>query len=308
MEKIQYKGWPNCIRMANSAAELILTTDVGPRILHFALRGGPNAFFVDEETAGRTGDAEFHSYGGHRLWHAPESMPRTYVPDNHPVQAIQTAEGIRLVPPVEEPTGIQKEWLVQLSPKSPHIRVVHRMTNTGLWPVRLAAWAISVMAPGGVGILPLPPRGPHHLNLLPTGSLALWAYTNMADPRWHWGEKYILLRQDPGQTQSQKAGLTTLPGWVGYASQTSLFLKLFQHDPSREYPDLGSSAEMFTNKNILEVETLGPYLTLEPGGTAEHTEDWFLFDGVPLLRNDVDIEKYVLPRVQEATEKLSQST
>ena len=29
---------------------------------------------------GKTGGSEWHIYGGHRLWHAPEVMPRTYYP------------------------------------------------------------------------------------------------------------------------------------------------------------------------------------------------------------------------------------
>jgi hypothetical protein len=223
------------------------------------------------------------------------------------VQAAETREGIRLLPPPEEPTGIQKEWLVRLAPDSSNVRVVHRLTNVGLWPVRLAVWAISVMAPGGIGILPLPPRGPHSRNLLPTGNLALWAYTDMTDARWHWGKKYIMLRQDPMQKESQKVGVPAFAGWAGYSSQTSLFLKLFQHDATREYPDMGSSAELFTNESMLEVESIGPLVTLDPGGTAEHVENWFLFDGVPAPRNDDDVERNVLPRVKEAGEKLARS-
>ena len=35
---------------------------------------------------------DFHFRGGHRLWHAPEAMPRTYIPDT-PV-TIRTSESI----------------------------------------------------------------------------------------------------------------------------------------------------------------------------------------------------------------------
>jgi hypothetical protein len=305
MEKTDFKGWKNSIRLRNEVAELIITTDIGPRVLHYALRGGQNAFHVEEDCAGRTGDPEFRSYGGHRLWHAPESQPRTYVPDNRPVQTEDTGRGIRLLPPPEGPTGIQKEWLVRLAPDSSNVHVIHRLTNIGLWPVRLAAWAISVMAPGGVGILPLPPRGSHANNLLPTGSLALWAYTDMADPRWQWGRQFVLLRQDPVQKEPQKIGLPAFDGWAGYASPASLFIKFFRHDASREYPDMGSSAELFTNQSMLEVESIGPLATLNPGAVLEHVEDWFLFEGIPLPRNDDDVHRNVIPRVKEAAAKLA---
>jgi hypothetical protein len=184
MEKTNYKGWTNAIRLANNSIELILTADVGPRAIRFGFTGQANEFAEDEEWVGKTGDADFHTYGGHRLWHAPESIPRTYSPDNEPVKVEETPQGVILLPKAESSTGIQKEWLVRLFPSQPHVRIRHRLTNTGLWPVPLAPWAISVMAPGGVGILPFPPRRPHTESLLPTSRLAVWSYTDMTDPRW----------------------------------------------------------------------------------------------------------------------------
>jgi hypothetical protein len=43
-----------------------------------------------------------------------------------------------------------------------------------------------------------------------------------------------------------------------------------------EYPDFGCSVEIFTNAAMLEVETLGPLTTLEPGSAVEHIEQWSL--------------------------------
>ena len=44
MERVAYRGWPNCWRLANDYVELIATADVGPRIIHFAPAGGENVF------------------------------------------------------------------------------------------------------------------------------------------------------------------------------------------------------------------------------------------------------------------------
>lgn len=305
MEKYSYKGWPNCVRLSNPKIELVVTADVGPRVIRYALPGKPNAFREDEETLGRTGDAQFHSYGGHRLWHAPESYPRTYVADNTPVAVAETPEGIRFRPIPEASTGIQKEWLVRLFPGSSHVCILHRLTNVGIWPVRLAPWAISVMTAGGVGILPLPPRGTHKEDLVPTGRLALWAYTDMTDTRWHWGNQYILLRQDSQRPMPQKIGVSAYPGWAAYASAAGLFIKCFSHDTHREYPDLNVSGELFTNDKILEVESLGPLTTLTTGEFVEHREDWFLFEPVPLPQRDEDVERDILPKAREALEEVA---
>jgi hypothetical protein len=56
-----------------------------------------------------------------------------------------------------------------------------------------------------------------------------------------------------------------------------------------EYPDFGCSVEIFTNAAMLEVETLGPLATLEPGSAVEHVEEWSLHRA-PALNDASDQE------------------
>lgn len=298
MEKVTYEGWPNCYRLANDLVELIVTTDVGPRLIHFGFVNGRNEFVTLPEQLGQTGGDEWRLYGGHRLWHAPEAQPRTYYPDNQPVTLEQHSGFVRLIQPVEATTGLQKEIDLALDPEAAHLTVTHRLRNHGLWPVELAPWALSVMAPGGTAVLPLPPRGSHEANLLPTGQLSLWAYTDMADRRWHWGRQYILLHQEPGNSRPQKIGARVTDGWVGYVRDGHLFVKTFAHRPQAAYPDLNANVELFACDFMLEVETLGPLARLRPGEVVTHVEDWHLFSGVPNPKDDADVRQHVWPRVE----------
>ncbi len=293
METINYQGWPNCVRLANDTIELIITADIGPRIIHFGFVGGVNEFATVPEQLGQTGGSEWRIYGGHRLWHAPEAQPRTYYPDNAPV-AVEAHEGfVRFVQAPEATTGLQKEMDITLAETGAQVTVLHRIRNQSLWAVELAPWALSVMAPGGTAVLPLPPRGSHGDNLLPNTQLILWAYTNMTDPRWHWGEKFVLLRQEPGNTIPQKVGALVRDGWVGYARDGRFFLKTFAVQPDAIYPDLNANVELFTCDFMLEVETLGPLVNLRPGTAVTHTETWRLFDNVPTPGNDEDVQTAV---------------
>ena len=54
-EKVNYGGWPNCIRLTNGQVELIITTDVGPRVIRFGFAGGQNLFNEVKEQMGKTG-------------------------------------------------------------------------------------------------------------------------------------------------------------------------------------------------------------------------------------------------------------
>jgi hypothetical protein len=297
MERINYRGWPNCCRLSNKLVELIVTADVGPRIIRFGFLGDVNMFKEYEEMMGLTGGDEWRIYGGHRLWHAPEAQPRSYFPDNGPIQIEEGPDCVRVIQPTETTTGIQKELDIYLSPDAAHARIVHRLRNHNLWPVELAPWALTVMAQGGKVIVPLPPRGSHPENLLPANTLTLWAYTDMSDPRWTWGRKYIMLRQDPTATAPQKIGAMVPDGWVAYANYGQLFVKKFTYQPGARYPDFGCSVETFTNADMLEVETLGPLVTLQPGAAVEHVEEWYLHKGVAMPQNDADVDRWVLPKV-----------
>jgi hypothetical protein len=300
VSKTNYGGWPNCYRLANGQVDLIVTTDVGPRIIRFGFDGEENEFVEYDETLGLTGGQEWRNYGGHRLWHAPEDPQRTYYPDNEPVHLQEQAGFVRLIQPVEATTGIEKEMDIRLAPTATHVHVIHRLRNHNRWAVELAPWALSVMAPGGMAIVPLPPRGTHPEFLLPASTLTLWRYTDMSDPRWTWGREYVLLLQDPGAITPQKAGFMAQDGWLAYSRGSHLFVVCFERVDGAQYADLGCSAETWTDADMLELETLGPLTSLEPGACVEHTEEWFLFRDVPMPRSEADVNDHVLPRVKAA--------
>jgi hypothetical protein len=154
------------------------------------------------------------------------------------------------------------------------------------------------MDTGGRCIFPLPPRGTHPASLLPGNLLSIWVFTNLADPRWTFGQKFIMLQQDTSRTEPQKLGASVLDGWAAYANKNQLFVKQFAFDPNAKYADLGCNFETFTNHEMLEVESLGPLTRLEPDASVEHKEIWHLFDGVATPQSEVDVERDVLPKVQ----------
>jgi len=290
MHRVEYAGWQNCRRIANKSIEVIVTGDVGPRVIRFALVGGDNVFREYPEQVGKTGGNDWRIYGGHRLWHSPEHPVRTYFPDNETVSFEPLEAGLRVIQPVEATTGIQKEIDLELVGDSAEVKVTHRLRNTNLWPITLAPWALSVMAVGGTAIIPLPEPGDHQSNLTPVSTLALWAYSNLSDPRWTFGRRYLLLRQDPAAKAPVKIGAHVRQGWTGYVNAGVLFLKRFDVCPCGSYPDFGCSVEAYTNNEMLELETLGPVTTLSPSAVTEHVERWSLVPGVKTPANDDDVE------------------
>ncbi|HHV44882.1 MAG TPA: hypothetical protein GXX57_09505 [Firmicutes bacterium] len=300
--KREYAGWPNCLELSNGALELVVTTDVGPRVIHLGLPGGPNEFAVKADQAGKTRQKEWCIFGGHRFWHSPEYLNRTYYPDSEPVQYRELDTGVILTQNVETNTQVRKELEITLDPDAPRVTVVHRMTNMGVWEIELAPWALSVMDVGGVAIVPQPTKA-HPEGLLPNRTLTLWPYTNMQDPRVLWGEKYILLKQDPAVTDPFKLGISANDGWTAYANNNHLFVKLFDYYEGEPYPDGGSSVEMYTCDWMLELETLGSLTLLAPDETVEYVEEWILLDGVAKPETEADVEEQIVPLVAKLQEE-----
>lgn len=299
VKEMTYGQWGNCVEVSNGIVDLVATIDFGPRIIRFGLVGKKNMFLEDvEDKISQGGDAfevfgggEWHIYGGHRLWHSPEGIPRSYYPDNSKVEWCRVENGIKLRPQEEKWSQVQKEIEVVMSADKGKVKVIHRITNTGAWEIEFAPWALSVMAPGGKEIVPQPQRD---TGLLGNRVLALWPYTRMNDKRVYWGEKYITLQQDPTEEHKFKFGLTNEDGWAAYLNHGDMFIKRYTHVMDGTYPDFGVSYETFTNNVMLEIESLGQLKKTAPGETVEHTEEWEMVADVPVPSNDeAEIESIV---------------
>ncbi|NKI20841.1 hypothetical protein HFN20_06350 [Paenibacillus dendritiformis] len=288
-EVISHERWGESLKLENGIYTVIVPLGFGIRIMHLSLKGGENVFFEDTEGAVQHQGEEFAALGGegwklrggHRLWASPEAYPRTYVPDDKPIQYAVAGNGVKLLAPVEPWTQTAKE--IELQFRDDRIEVIHRITNHGPWPIELAPWALSVMAPGGTAIVPHSRR---ETGFLPNRVFALWPYTKMNDERVDWGDDVIQVRQCADIERAFKFGTRNEEGWAAYAVNGTLFEKSYEPQQEAVYPDFGCSFELYTNDKIMELETLGPLAALPPGGQAVHKEIW-------KLAPCTDIEQYL---------------
>ena len=276
--KTDYRGG-EAITLSTKALELTVTTSVGPRIVSLrSLKGGVGNLFLqfpeDEQ--------RYHGYylrGGHRLWHAPEHIVRTYQPDDSPLTVNPLANGIALAQPVEEKTGVRKTLQIELKGERT-VLLTHALTNEGLWPIETSAWALTMLRGDGYGVLPLPPKGNHaDGDLLPAYALVPWSYTDLAAPVWQ-------LRRDcigidvAKAAAAHKLGITNYPGWSAYWLDGITFVKYSPVETGATYPDMGCAFETFTDGKMIEFETLGPLTRLAPGESLSHIEHWTVLDGM----------------------------
>ena len=78
----EYKNFGKCLEISNGIVDLLVTLDIGPRIIRYGFCGKENMFYedIDRLTHNKSDelkevygdDAVWYLYGGHRLWISPE--------------------------------------------------------------------------------------------------------------------------------------------------------------------------------------------------------------------------------------------
>jgi len=61
---------------------------------------------------------------------------------------------------------------------------------------------------------------------------------------------------------------------------------------------MNANVQIYTDSDILELETLAPLVTLEPGEDIEHVEEWYLYDHIPQPAGEKDVIEHVLPAIR----------
>ena len=284
MNVVNFNGH-ECVLLENKTIQLLITRSVGPRILSLKFTDGENIFAeLPDFVVECPGSGTFHAYGGHRLWHAPEELSRTFLPDDSPVEIRPIEGGYSVMQDVEAKTGLQKSLEIQLQNDSPRVVITHCLTNHSLWPVTTAPWAITQLKTGGVAILP---QSHEETRQLPNRSLVLWPYTDLSNPNVNFGKHHIFVHVK--MEEAFKVGFPNPCGWLAYWLDGILFVKHATFDAQSSYFDFGSSSECYCNDQFLELETLAPISTIQPGESVTHVETWRLFKDVECPRSEKDM-------------------
>lgn len=295
VKETTYGSWGNCIKITNGTVELFATVDFGPRIIRYGKAGGVNVMFEDindeinknecPDIFAEAFGAEkgvWHIRGGHRLWVGPEYLPRTYYPDNEPVEYKITKNGVILTPPLQVWNNLQ--YVIEIAMEEDGtVKLCHQITNKAPFASEFAPWALSVLAKDGFEVFPQPTKD---TGFLSNRQMALWPYTRLTDDRVYWGDKYITLKQDKNAEVPFKVGINCDFGWAAYFLGGDMFVKRFDYNENATYPDGGMNFETYTSHAFLEMESLGELKSVQPGETVCHNETWQYFIDVPCPGSD----------------------
>lgn len=278
-----YGYFGKCLEISNNVMEMLVTLDVGPRIISYKLVGKENIMCEDKdenstmeggEFAKVFGDKKWYIYGGHRLWFSPEDDPRSYYPDNDRVEYKIHKNTVIFTPPCQFENQLQFEIQLTFDDLTAEVKVSHKITNLSNEKVKIAPWALTVLDKNAVALLP---QSVKDKGLLSNRNISLWSYTDVYDNRLFIGNKYITVKQDSYCDKKLKVGLNNEDGWIAALVKGQFFVKRFDYLEKAEYPDHHCNCECFTNFFMIEVESLGELKSLNKGESVFHDEWWNLF-------------------------------
>jgi hypothetical protein len=266
-------------QISSEFVQLEVLEHAGPRIVRLRFRDSANLLAEVPDFVIATSFGNYHMWGGHRLWHAPEAMPRTYFPDDEGNIVTEVQDGLLLEGRIEPHTGMRKSIEVRLARDKPKVHLVHTLSNQGGQTVELVPWAITQLRLGGIVIAPMPVGNSDPHGLLPNRQFSLWPYTRIRDARLHWDDDFLLFKADAGLPPF-KIGYFNPHGWLAYWIDGVFFRKIFDVHPGASHPDGNCNAEIYCNERFVELESLVPLKRIAPGEQVQAEETWEVFDGL----------------------------
>ena len=297
--RVEYHGWKKCHVLRSHRAEVVVVPAIG-RVMSFRLSNGENVFWENEALFGsahQEGDAAWRAgdwvnFGGDKSWPAPEGAwsaltRRNWRPppafDGIPMQAKVEGRDVILTSAIDPYYGVRVKRRVHLDGVGPILRITTTYEKVRGEPVNVSVWVITQFKePAGV-FAPLPMRW-ERTNGVPLRAVSV-------PTRFPAG--YTLLSREPPPDLKVERNLISLTRnpksahkigidgkslvWVG---EKEWCIVSSPPVPDADYPDGGSSLEIYTNPDPLkyiELETLGPLRQMKVGDTISQVTTYHLF-------------------------------
>ena len=273
IEKTKFMGF-EAVRLENAKKdELIVLTEVGPRIMSFRPEGGENFFYVNgsELTPGVKGSETWHSFGGTRLWISPETE-LTYTPDNVPSEVLLEKNRLTVTSPVDKKTKLRKKITIEVQAGS--FTITYMLRNEGKHLFTAGLWTLSCVQPlpGAEIYLPWGEESEWNIKDMKYWKSWLGVGSNIESAQWRPTNEFFIIRPSG---EIGKVGFANPWSFALYKTENFSFIKKTEYIVTSHYPDGGCSCEVYTCSDFYEMETLSPIYTIKPGLTFTHREKWW---------------------------------
>jgi len=274
-----HHGWSEAFALANGQVEAIIVPAIG-RVMQFRFTGekdGP--FWENRSLDGRPADSqssEWINFGGDKTWPSPQGdwpkitgrgWPPPKAFDSLPVAAQIRGAALVLTSKIDPHYGIQTERIIRLHPDRPEMTIETTYRKKEGPPVQAGIWIITQLNDPEKIYMPLPQK-----TLFPEG----WNKQSAILPaNLKLQNGVVTCTRSPKDSTKIGSDASVLI-WGGPRHIVEI---LAPREPSGEFPDQQSSAEIYTNPDpnpYVELEMLGPLSTLKIGDAISRSQTYRL--------------------------------
>lgn len=273
--EIQYYGYDAAIELRNEHVRVVLCPQVGGRVLEYSLNGTNILFVSEQEKQWKPGDPPHSSAG--RFDIGPEFLiPRRDVLWNGAWQSEITGPGsARLTSQKDPATGVQLIRDFTLDPETTRLSCTQTILNVSDEVKEWCHWSRTFVEGKGLCLIPTtqPSRFPNSYVMYEEGRII---NAEPSDPAIQHRDGYLQIAPTP---RKPKLGFDSYAGLILYAAPNDLlFLKRFKTYPDRVYNEAAglTISVWYPDREMVELEPIGPRERLQPGQQASFTEEWWL--------------------------------
>ena len=282
--RTNYHGWPDSYVMSNGKVAVAVVPAIG-RVMQFGFIGEEGVLWENHSISGRESDPQLAAwaakdwvnFGGDKTWPAPEGDWSAFTGrkgwrpppafDGWAAEARVDGSTLILSTQVDPFYGIQAVRRIQLHSSKPVLTITTTYHRVKGEPAVVGIWVITQLKdPAGL-FAPVPKK-----SIFPGGCVLLG---QSLPPSLKTENGFVSLMRNP--KAAHKIGLDAdRMLWVGEKH-------ILRIDSPRvrngQYPDKGSSTEIYTNPDPLpyiELETLGPLHLMKAGDKIERSNTYTL--------------------------------
>ena len=276
---VNYYGYDDCIRLQNDSVTVTLCPAAGGRVLEYSL-DGKNMLYLPPGDEGWRWTPESRRGPMHagRFDIGPERMVQ-----RGPVLWMGRWKGeitgdrrAKLTSQFDPKSGVQLTREFKLAGDSSHLICTQTIHNQSKEPVSLCHWSRTFAVGNGIAVLPRTKLG-----RFPFGVVM---YTNgfsidikPTDPNIVVSDRFVTIKAAP---KYPKLGFDAYSDWMTYlAPNNQMFVKRYRTYRDRPYNEaagLTASVRYPANRDMVELEPIGPAENLQPDQKGSFTEEWWL--------------------------------
>ncbi|NLW50945.1 MAG: DUF4380 domain-containing protein [Candidatus Brocadiaceae bacterium] len=272
VNRVPYRGWEDALLMTNGDAVVVIVPQVA-RIMEYSTAGGENLLWIKDELApevsgspGTQGHTrQWENFGGYKLWPAPEKVWRNPPPwelDRGACRVEVSRDGVVTMIGLPCPDfGLRFDRQFTLAPAGSRLEVKQTAVNISDKPITASIWDVTQVRHDVDAFVPMGPGARYRM-----------VDREPFRQQWTFVDGMMVLNTSGADG---KAFFSGPPGWLGCRRGEEVYLKVFEIDPTLP-PDPETPREVYTCKDYVELEVVGPAVELQPGESTTLTEYWYL--------------------------------